>query len=97
MRADLPLAHQAVQAVHAGIAAARDFIPQSLVHPSLVLCTVPDEESLLDLRNRCIAAGIRTSTFLEADMDDQPTALCTEPVNGKARKLFRELKLFTGE
>lgn len=96
VRSDLPLAHQAVQAVHAGISSARDLIPPDLIHPSLVLCTVPDECALLALQDRCTAAGIRTSVFVESDMNDAHTALATEPVNGKARRVFQKLPLFTG-
>lgn len=96
VRADLPLAHQAVQAVHAGISSARDFFPPDLIHPSLVLVTVPDEPSLLALQDRCNAAGVRTRVFVESDMQDASTALATEPINGKGRRLFQKLPLFTG-
>jgi hypothetical protein len=48
------------------------------------------------LSDRLIAAGIVHRTFHESDMGDQPTALATEPVNGKARKVFKDLPLFTG-
>lgn len=96
VRSDLPFAHQAVQAVHAGIAVARDLIPAGIEHPSLVLVTVPDIPALLKLRNRCDAEGIDNRLFIEEDLGFTPTALATAPVNGKARKLFRELPLFTG-
>jgi hypothetical protein len=96
VRADIPLAHQAVQAIHAGIAAARELIPAEIAHPSLVLCTVPDRAALLALSDRLVTAGVTHRTFHEADMGEQPTALATEPVNGKARKLFKDLSLFTG-
>lgn len=96
VRQDLPLAHQAVQAIHAGIASARELIPSGAIHPSLVLCTVPDEAALLQLRDKCNREGVETRVFVESDMGQAMTALATEPVNGKGRKLFRDLKLFTG-
>lgn len=96
VRKDLPLAHQAVQAIHAGIASARDLIPPGQIHPSLVVCTVPDEPSLLAVRDRCHKAGIEIRLFIETDLGEQATALATAPVNGPGRKLFRELPLFTG-
>lgn len=96
VRRDIPLAHQAVQAVHAGISSARELIPSECIHPSLVLCTVADEAELLQLEQACIKSGIRTRTFIESDMGDRPTALATEPVNGKGRRLFRKLELFKG-
>lgn len=92
----MPLAHQAVQAIHAGIVSAREFMFPELIHPSLVLVTVPDEPALLELEDQCRLAGIRSAVFLEADMDNAPTALATEPVNGQGRKLFRKYPLFSG-
>lgn len=103
VRRDIPLAHQAVQAIHAGIASARELIPSGAIHPSLVLCTVPDQQALLAVQDRCHAAGIANRLFVESDslpmqdgmsQCDIPTALATAPVNGKGRKLFRELPLF---
>jgi hypothetical protein len=96
VRKDIPLAHQAVQAVHAGISSARDLISPDLIHPSLVLCTVPDKAALMAVQDRCNAAGVRNRVFVESDMGDEPTALATEPINGKGRKLFQKLPLFTG-
>lgn len=96
VRKDIPIAQQAVQAIHAGIAAARELIPPDQIHPSLVLCTVPDERTLLDLRDRCAAAGVFSRVFVETDLGEQVTALATAPVNGAARKLFKDLPLFTG-
>jgi hypothetical protein len=96
VRRDIPLTHQAVQAVHAGISAGRELIPSEIEHPNLVLLTVPDLQSLLSLRAECDAAGIQSTTFVEADLNHQPTAIATQPVNGKARRVFQKLPLFTG-
>lgn len=97
VRRDLPLAHQAVQAVHAGISAGRELISKEVTNPNLVLLTVPDLPALLALRHRCDAAGIGNRVFVEEDLGYQPTALATEPVNGKARRVFQKLPLFTGD
>lgn len=59
--------------------------------------TVPDLPSLIDLRNRLDCAGIGNRLFVEEDIGFQPTALSTEPVNGKARRIFQKLPLFTGD
>lgn len=96
VRRDIPLAHQAVQAVHAGICAGRELIASEIQHPNLVLLTVPDLPSLLTLRAKCDAAGIRATTFVEEDLGHQPTAIATQPINGKGRRLFRNLPLFAG-
>jgi hypothetical protein len=96
VRRDLPLACQSVQAVHAGISAGRDLIAKDCTNPNLVLLTVPDLPALLSLRHQCDAAGIGNRVFVEDDIGYQPTAIATEPVNGKARKIFQKLPLFTG-
>lgn len=96
VRSDIPLAHQAVQAIHAGISAARDLIPEGMIHPNLVLCTVPNRDWLTAIEDKCTQAGIASRVFLEADMNDEPTALATQPVGKEMRKLFRDLPLFTG-
>ena len=96
VRADIPLAHQAVQAVHAGISSGRDLIAKENTNPNLVLVTVPDIPALLQLRHQCDAAGIGSRLFIEEDMGFQPTALATEAINGKARRIFQKLPLFSG-
>ena len=93
VRADLPPAHQAVQATHAGIAAARELIPDDLDHPSLVLLTVPNQSALIEASEKCSAAGIDFRIFHEADMNDEPTAFATAPINGAGRKLFKNYPL----
>ena len=67
-----------------------------MIHPSLVLCTVPDETSLLQIRDKCAVSGITTRLFVETDMGEQVTALATAPIGGKSRKIFQKLKLFSG-
>lgn len=59
-----------------------------------MLVTVPDIPALLQLRAQCDREGIDNRLFIEEDLGFVPTALATAPVNGKARKLFRELRLF---
>ncbi len=58
------------------------------------LSTVPDRAALGIVEKRCEEAGIAHRVFVEADLNDEKTALATEPVNGKARRLFADLKLF---
>ena len=65
-----------------------------MIHPSLVLCTVPDKAALLAVSDQCLEAKIDHFVFHEADMGDEPTAFATKPVNGVARKIFKKLPLF---
>jgi hypothetical protein len=83
-----------VQSCHASIAAARELVPPEVVHPNLVLCVVPDEPALLALADKLKAAGVDHRVFREADMGDAATALASQPVSGKARKLFQKLPLY---
>lgn len=71
-------------------------IPAEITNPNLVLLTVPDLPALIALRNRLDDEKIPNRLFVEEDLGHQPTALSTAAVNGKARKIFRELPLFTG-
>lgn len=92
VRADLKPGLQAAQACHA----LRLFSEE---HPAedrawyensnnLVLLQVPDEEALLELRER--ANGTPTSLFREPDVDDEATALAIAP---SGRKLISNLPL----
>ena len=96
VRADLPLAQQAVQAVHASIQASRVFLKPEDQHPNLVLLSVANERELLEARDKANSYGIFATTFYEEDIGDQPTAVATEPVAGKRRNAFRHYKLFDG-
>lgn len=94
VRKDIDPRHRAVQAVHAGIQAGRDLIPDEEQHPNLVILTVDNEQELLDWRQ--IAEqdwDIRTHLFHEADMRDEATAFSTEPIDGELRPCFKDLPL----
>ena len=94
VRDDLESRHKAVQATHAGIVGSARLFPNEVVHPSLVLCTVPDEQTLIDLSNKLILDGIiEHEIFQEADMNNEMTAICTEPITGDLRKIFQDLPL----
>ena len=60
----------------------------------MVVCTVPDEETLRLTAARASKAGIKLYMFEEDDFGDQATAFATEPIEGEARKLFKKLPLW---
>lgn len=98
VRADIPLRHQVVQACHASICVARDkLISDDEEHPSLVVLTVPNQAALIETSCKLSNLGITHRTFFEADMDDQPTALATEPITSDQRKAFSNYPLLKGE
>jgi hypothetical protein len=54
---------------------------------------VKDESALLKAFNKTQQNGIRCTVFREADLDDQATALATEPVYGDTRRIFQNYQL----
>lgn len=83
VRADLSIAQQAVQGMHA----LRQFVadhPETDLHwfrtsNTLAFLAVPDEEALERLLAKAGDRGIRTSIFKEPDIGDRLTAACFEP------------------
>lgn len=94
-RRDLPPAQQVVQSIHAAVELARHgLISSDSPHPHLVLCSVPDEESLRRLSERLSFKGVPYRSFNEPDRDNELTAIATPPLCGDARKLFSSLPLW---
>jgi len=100
VRTDIPHADQVVQACHACVEAGVRF-----QHPGncrMALLCVRDEEALIRARERAENAGIKMQTFFEPDPvdgEDHPmgfTAVCSEPVAGDQRKVFRKYALWKG-
>lgn len=95
-RSDLTISQQCVQACHACIESAQTIINKE-IKPYIVLCTVNDECAL----NACISKlkthNIKHSTFYEPDLNSSLTAIATEPLYGKQRKLMKEYKLMKVE
>jgi len=93
-RDDLPSIQRTVQATHAAIEAARNgLIEPTATHPHLVLCTSPDEISLSQQADALTSAGIRVTLFHEPDRNNELTAIATEPLCNRRRKLLRRLPL----
>lgn len=89
VRKDLTPEQITVQACHAAIEAA-PLIPPDLDHPHLVVCGVNSETHLEQAAYRLEKAGIRYRPFREADIDDQLTAIATEPIFGEDRRHFKK-------
>ncbi len=89
MRDDLSRTYSAVQACHAAIGGGQFLIPQDIPHPHLVVLRASSEEDLLKIAARLDSEGVRHYIFSEPDIDNQCTALITEPVVGDKRRMFR--------
>jgi hypothetical protein len=97
VREDLSAAQQVVQSCHAAFEAARHLFPPDLPHPHLIVCAVGDEPALWRQVHRLQRQGVHLRAFFEPDRGNELTALATEPIFGKTRRLFRNLRLLTPE
>lgn len=93
VRSDLHPAQQLVQACHAVAEGVHHFRALADTHPHFVICSVPDEASLLRASGELLRRGVRSRLFVEPDLGDRPTALCAEPVRGAGRRAFRHYPL----
>lgn len=93
IRKDLSFEQQVVQSCHASIEAALHLIPPNIEHPHVIVCGIDNEEKLNKVVNKLNNNGIKFRPFREADMEDQLTALATEPIFGERRKLFKNYQL----
>lgn len=95
VRADLTTEQQLVQAVHAAHNAGLSFPAPK--HLSVVVCRVPDQESLHRAASRLDRRGIQFTMFSEPDLGDQDTALATEPVRTDQRRVFSRYRLWRNQ
>lgn len=93
VRADLSLAQQLCQAVHAAHEAGIKFGDPNGIS-SVVVCSVPNEQGLLIELQKANARGIKSVLFKEPDINNEATAFSTEPIVGSLRKTFSKLELW---
>jgi hypothetical protein len=94
VRRDLAPPHQAVQAAHAAIEAARaGLIPRDGDHPHVILCHLSSIAALMNAADGLALAGVQFQLFHEPDWDGVPTALATGPLRGEARAPLRRFPL----
>jgi hypothetical protein len=93
VRTDIPLADQIVQVGHACMEAGFKF-PKPDPPVNLVLLCVDSESQLLEVLEGIRLRGIRFALFHEPDEDLGFTAACTEPLENRHRREFRNLSLW---
>ena len=94
VRTDLPLPQQAVQATHAAMISARKLFPEQLTFtPNLVLCQLPDGESLQTAHETLVRQRVPCVPYFEPDYGNAMTAIATGPLVGEQRKLLKGYKL----
>jgi hypothetical protein len=84
-----------VQAVHAGIEAARRYLVDDGEHPHLVLCGCNSIGQLLNAADHLDKNSIKYSLFTEPDIGNEPTALATEPLSGDRCAPLSKFRLLT--
>lgn len=94
VRKDLSSAQRAVQSSHACIESARTFLKKDDEHPSVIICEVKSENKLKMIMAE-LDGKVNYKTFQESDLDNQYTALATEPIKGETRKLFSRFQLIS--
>lgn len=95
VRKDLPPEQQTVQAVHAAFDSGKYFAnPNDCDTPSVVICSVSDEQELIQAVHRLTRRNVDHVLFTEPDMGHEATALATAPINGKTRRIFSNYQLW---
>jgi hypothetical protein len=94
VRADLPVAAQAVQATHAALlfASAARMTPASAERATVALLSVDDEAALLDLAARAVARDVDVAAFYEPDLGGSLTAIALA-AGPNAKRICRGLRL----
>ena len=83
-----------VQSAHATLEVGRSkLISKNQVHPSLVICGLPNESSINEFKSKLEKAEINYREFAEPDLNNSLTALATEAISGEKRKIFANLPL----
>ena len=100
VRNDISAAQQCVQACHASIEAARNFVKPDEEHPYLVLCVCKSEHRLEKLMDQLKEESIDYRVFSDAAVSDEDkkeyTAIATEPLVGERREFFKHYQLLKG-
>lgn len=96
VRTDIPVHYQIVQACHAclerGMSLPVCNKPDQTSY--LILFSVKNEQDLNEKADYLEKNGISFERFFEPDYGTGYTAICTEPIYGEQRKLFKKFKLW---
>lgn len=76
IRNDISIPMKAVQACHA----TWELASKGYKHPSLVLVVVKNEKKLKELIKFLVSNKIKFEYFRESDLNNEITAICTEPI-----------------
>jgi hypothetical protein len=92
VRKDLPIEQQIVQACHAAYEAGKkDDLPGI---NTMVVLEVANQIELLDISEKLSLQNIPHQTFIEPDINNETTALCTHALSNDFRKKFKKFSLW---
>ena len=91
VRGDLTNSQIAVQSGHSLIEICQKYTFK--YHPSLVYLVVKSEFKLKTVMQECLDNNINFSIFREPDINNEITAIATEPLSGEKRTIFRRYQL----
>lgn len=92
MRKNLSFPQICVQAVHASIKATKN-IPYKDEHPNIIVCGAKDEKELMKAKAWIESNNIKVFAFQEPDINNEYTALATEPIEENNKKIFKRFQL----
>lgn len=93
VREDIPLVNQLIQCCHACMESTRLYPPLDSVIPNLVVLAADNENNLNLIAKELELNSIKYVLFREPDMNNEITAIATEPLFITKRKVFRNYKL----
>lgn len=90
VRKDISESAQTVQSVHAAI---ESFKSEEYDHSSVIVVVVKNERKLQSVIEKLFDDDISLKVFREPDLNNEITAICTEPLIGERRDYLRKFQL----
>lgn len=95
VRNNISNAQRAVQLGHAILESSRSFLKPNDTHPSLIYCIVKSEQKLFKVSRELFDNGVRFKTFREPDLNNELTAIATEPLPYSKKHILKRYQLLT--
>ena len=93
VRSDIEKQNQIAQACHAAVLAGNKFNQPDEV-PNIVILNSKNEDDLTLLCYELNEQGIEFESFYETEFPIGLNSICTEPISGNKRKIFKKYKLW---
>lgn len=97
VRRDIDHRQKAVQGTHAAIEMAKSETQLQLLHPSVIYVQVRNEKKLKEVMSKLLEMSIKFCSFAEPDLNNEITAISTEPLVGEKRAYLQRFQLLNFE